>query len=333
MRGVVIGKFLPLHLGHVLLLETAAGQCDQLTVIVCDAGWHELPVSLRVAWVRESVPGAQVLSVDQDRFGLSDDDSAGWAGATTALLGGTPDIVFTSEDYGPTYAGHLGARHVMVDRARERRPVSGTAVRADPLSHLDLLPPQVRAHYVRRVCILGAESTGKTTLAADLGARLNATVVPEFGRFYTEAMPHPGRYRWSSEDFETIARVQASFEDDAARWCGPVLICDTNPFVTSVFREVYLGAPDAELADWTAKREYDLFLLCDPDTPFEQDATGLRNDGEVRRRMHSRYAEYAGSRGPVVEVGGDRKVRVDKATAAIEATLAAAPRSSRSVAG
>jgi HTH-type transcriptional repressor of NAD biosynthesis genes len=283
--GLVIGKFLPFHDGHAHLMETASRAVDELVVIVCSAAWHEIPVELRVEWIAESFPDARVVVIDQEQRGLGEGGTEAWAAATLDVLGRRPDVVYTSEDYGPAYAGLMGAEHVMVDRERAVVPVSGTEVRERPLAHLDLLSPQVRAHYVLRVCVIGAESTGKTTLARDLAGHYGVTFVPEFGRYYCEAMPVPTRYRWTTEDFRTIARVQSRFEDDAARWVGPVLVCDTNAFVTSVFHEAYLGRRDPCLEAEAAARRYDLFLLCGEETPFVQDGTGLRHEGTRRARM------------------------------------------------
>jgi HTH-type transcriptional repressor of NAD biosynthesis genes len=321
--GLVIGKFLPFHLGHSHLMETAAAAVDELTVIVCSAAWHEIPVELRVAWIAESFPDARVLVIDQEERGLGEDGTEAWAAATLDALGRRPDLVFTSEDYGPAYARELGAEHVTVDRDRAAVPVSGTQVRAHPLAHLDLLPAQVRAHYVRRVCVIGAESTGKTTLARDLAAHYDLPFVPEFGRYYCEAMPAPARYGWSTEDFRTIARVQSRFEDDAARWVGPLLICDTNPLVTSVFHEAYLGHPDPELEAEATARRYDLFLLCDVGTPFVQDGTGLRHDGEGRSRMQRRYVDHLEQTGQrFARVAGTRAERLAEAVALVDPLLA-----------
>lgn len=301
--GLVIGKFLPFHRGHEHLIETATRAVDELLVIVCSAVWHGIPVELRVRWIAESFPEVRVVVIDQEERGLGEDGTEAWAAATLDALGRRPDVVFTSEDYGPGYAREMGAEHVMVDRDRAVVPVSGTEIRARPLAHLQLLSPQVRAHYVLRVCVVGAESTGKTTLAGDLAGHYGVPFVSEFGRWYCEAMPAPTRYHWTTEDFRTIARTQDRFEDDAARWVGPLLVCDTNSFVTSVFHEAYLGRRDARLEAEAAARRYDVLLLCGEETPFVQDGTGLRHDGLPRARMQERYVRY-------LEEGGRRFARV-----------------------
>ena len=320
--GLAIGKFLPLHRGHRSLLETARARCDDVVAIICDAGWHDVDAELRAGWIAESVPGIRSLVVDQDELRLADDDTEGWAKATLDALGARPDVVFTSEDYGPRYASLMGAEHVMVDRNRTAHPIAGSAIRAQPHAHLDWLDPHVRAHYVTRVSVIGAESTGKTTLALALAAHYGVGHVGEFGRVYTEAMPDPGRYRWVTRDFRLIAEAQAALEDDTARWCPPPLICDTNPFLTALFHEAYLGRPDPELERAAKERHYDVFVLTDPATPFEQDHTGLRRDGPPRRTMHRRCREYAHSTDArLVEVSGSPGERVLQAVEVIDRAM------------
>ena len=57
---------------------------------------------------------------------------------------------------------------------------------------------------VKRVVIIGAESTGKTTLARALAEHYKTPWVPEFGRFYTEAR-QPSWAPWRSDEFTLIA--------------------------------------------------------------------------------------------------------------------------------
>jgi nicotinamide riboside kinase len=81
----------------------------------------------------------------------------------------------------------MGSTHVAVDPARAAVPCSGTQVRANPFAWWDFLAPCVRAYFAVRVVLIGAESTGKTTLAQALAAHYHTTWVPEYGRTYWEA--------------------------------------------------------------------------------------------------------------------------------------------------
>lgn len=287
-RGVVIGKFLPFHKGHKYLIETALERCDELTVIVCDSEGDPIPLRTRMDWIMEEFPlGIRLYSIKPDSLGLDENDSEGWARETIKFLGFVPDVAITSEEYGPRWSKFMGCEHFMVDIDRQRYPVSGTKVRENPYIYKDLLPPQVWAYYCPRLLIVGAESTGKTTLAHDLADWLNGTTVEEFGRYYTEAMPDPKKYIWTSRDFDDIAAVQNRFEDSAARW-AELLVVDTNVFTTALFHEAYLGRQSRHLEEAGLKRSYNLTILTDLNSPFEQDLIGMRDEGK-REWFHRRY--------------------------------------------
>ncbi len=312
--GLVIGKFLPPHAGHSYLIDTACAGADRVTVIVCAKPDDVVPATVRADWLRALHPGTTVVVCPDD----IPDESGAWAARTVALLGRAPDVVFTSEAYGPRYAALMGARHVAVDPQRRRYPVSGTAVRADPWGQARYLAPPVRAWFVRRVVVVGAESTGTTTLAQDLAAHYGCPWVPEYGRAYTE-----GRVdiAWRTGDFTHIATRQLADEDAAALHSGQLLICDTDALATSIWHERYLGVPSPEVRALAAGRRYALYLLTADDIPFVQDGT---RDGEhLRGWMTARFREELAARPePWLEVRGSRTARLAAATARIDKLLA-----------
>jgi HTH-type transcriptional repressor of NAD biosynthesis genes len=315
-RGLVVGKFYPPHRGHKFLIDTATRAADEVHVIVCEKPGEDPPAALREAWLREIHPTAKVWRID-DRYDA--DDSAVWAANCRTLLGFTPDVVFTSEDYGDRFAACLGCKHVLVDKARIAVPVSGTAVRANPLGCWDHLEPPVRGYYAKRVVLIGGESTGKTTLANDLARALETLWVPEYGREYWEHKMARGEPNtWRREEFAEIAREQCERENAAARLCNRVLVCDTDAFATRVWHHRYMGtwSPVVD-AIATEHRRPDLYLLTDIRTPFEQDGT---RDGErIRERMHQTFVEQlTAHRRPFVELVGSPSQRVAAAVAAVE---------------
>jgi nicotinamide riboside kinase len=85
-------------------------------------------------------------------------------------------------------------------------------IRADPLGHWEYLAPAVRAWYALRVAVVGAESTGTTTLARSLAANYHTEWVPEYGREYCEQLVASGvrleERRWATHEFVEIARAQ-----------------------------------------------------------------------------------------------------------------------------
>ena len=170
----------------------------------------------------------------------------------------------------------------------------------------------------RRVCILGAESTGKTTLAEALATRFGTVWNPEYGRIYTEVGRPPGA-AWQSWEFAHIARVHCRYEDFLAGLADRVLFCDTDAFTTAVFHEAYLGERATGFDDLVV-RLYDLYLVCDLDVPFQHD--GWREFEEQRRWMHERLLQRAQESGsPWLLVGGDEETRLAAAADAVEKLL------------
>jgi HTH-type transcriptional regulator, transcriptional repressor of NAD biosynthesis genes len=315
--AVVAGKFYPFHAGHKYLIGEALRHSERVTVLVCSEAEQTIPAEVRAGWIRGTFPAVEVVVLDQTSLSLADDDSAGWARATIAALGRRPDAVFSSESYGDAYAAAMGAVHRLVDRERIAVPISGTAIRRDPLRHLDYLEPHVRAHYVKRVCLLGAESTGKTTLARLLAQRYGMFFVPEYGREYSERHAKQLGDVWTTEEFRHIAGIQAAREDEAAGRATGLLFCDTDVFTTARFHEAYLGQVDPELERRARARRYDLYLLCGLDAPFVQD--GWRDDGPHRVAMDRAYRRYVAETGsPWIELTGTVDERLARATVAID---------------
>lgn len=318
-RGLTIGKFYPPHRGHKHLIDYARARVDELTVIVCRRPGEQPPAELRAAWLAEIHPDARVVVVED---AVDADDSRGWAEYTVSQLGFAPDVVFTSEDYGARFARFLGCEHVSVDRARAAFPVSGTAVRRDPLGCWEFLEPPVRAYYARRVCLVGAESTGKTTLARALAEHYATVWVPEYAReLSARKLAADGCYRWRSEEFAHIARTQCAREEAAARRCNRLLVCDTDAFATSVWHRRYVGARSAEVEEIAARcRRPDLYLLTGADAPFVQDGT---RDGEaVRGWMHETFvAELEAQRRPFRLLSGSQRERFEAAVGHVDELL------------
>ncbi len=312
--GLVIGKFMPVHAGHVALIDAARAQVDTLALILFSKSTEPIPGALREAWLRELYPDLALHHIDQD--GPVDfDDPAAWAFWVAAIRVACPgpvDVVFSSEAYGPELARRLGARHVSFDPERRRVPITATQIRADPLAHWQYLPAPVRPYYVRRVALVGAESTGKTTLAQALAAHFDTAWVPEFARDYLVARGGA----CTEADLGVIAQGQAELEERLARTANRVLICDTNVLTTQLWYERYFGAPPAALRQLAADRTADLYLLCDHDVPWVAD--GLRDSPAQRGWFHQRFVEELNALGrPTVTLSGPFAGRLAPAVAAV----------------
>ncbi|HBP00415.1 MAG: hypothetical protein UU48_C0004G0054 [Candidatus Uhrbacteria bacterium GW2011_GWF2_41_16] len=287
-HGLVIGKFYPPHLGHKYLIDTAEATCEKVTVILCWKRSETIPATLRAQWLKYVHPHID-LKVIEDRK-LSDDDSEGWAKFTLEVLGEKPDAVFTSESYGDVYAAHMDTVHVLVDKERVDVPVSATMVRRQPTTYAHLLAPCVRGYFAKRVCVLGAESTGTTTLVKALAKHYQTVWVPEYGRTYSEAkLLSSHAHEWKTEEFEHIARTQNSMENTLAEISNGLVICDTNAFATGVWHERYLGKRSEKVEAIARTCAADLYIVTGDEIPFVQD--GIRDGEGIRHDMHKRFIE------------------------------------------
>lgn len=316
--AVVVGKFLPPHAGHHFLIDRALSEAVRVTVIVCEKPTDPIPGGMRAGWLREAHPTATVLVID-DRYDAT--DSRIWAENTIRWLGGPPDAVFTSEDYGDAYAGYMGCVHVKVDQARSAVPCSGTAIRANPFANWQYLRPAARAWYAKRVCVLGAESTGTTTLAEALAQALDTVWVPEYGREYSAVKLTRGETEWASDEFVHIAQEQTRQEDAAARAANRVLVCDTNAFATILWHRRYLGTDEPRVRAIADAGCCDLYLLTGDEIPFVQD--GLRDGEAIRHTMHGWFEEALAAQSvPWLLLRGPHEVRLTAALAAVRELLA-----------
>lgn len=323
-RAVVAGKFYPPHQGHHLLIDTALAQSDSVSVLLCVRPGELIDGELRAQWLREMHPRAEILLID-DRF--DELDSALWGRNTIAWLGGAPDAVFASESYGEPYARAMGCAYVAVDPLRTQVPCSGTAVRSDCFAQWQFLSPPLREWFALRVCVLGAESTGTTTLAQALAAHYATEWVAEYGREYSWLKQQRGEINWCSSEFVHIAEEQNCRENVAARRANRVLIADTNSFATTLWHRRYMNFDSVPLAAVAGRARCDLYLLTGDEIPFVQD--GLRDGEGIRQTMHSWFAAALAQQSvPWLELRGNHSTRLAAASAAIDARrkqLAALP--------
>lgn len=299
-HGLVVGKFYPPHVGHHHLIRTMAARCERSTVLVEAAAIESVSLAERVAWLAEVHPDVTVYGVPCDvpvDFGDEHVWTAQVAIMRAALGGEAVDAVFTSEKYGDELAARLGATHVAVDPARQAVPASASVIRADLAGNWDLLHPVVRGGLAVRMVLVGAESTGTTTISSQLAERFRArggvwartACVAEFGREYTELKwlrdrtPRLDDLVWTHEDFDVIAVAQTTRENTAAQHGSPLLVCDTDAFATSIWERRYLGADARPLI--ASVPRHDIYLVTDHvGVPWHDD--GMREgDLAVRAAM------------------------------------------------
>lgn len=317
-RGMLLGKFLPPHRGHEYMIEFARRLVDELTVQVCTVAREPIPGALRYQWMRDHFGGVRVVhNADENPQTPEEDPEHFWDIWRESLLKrmeAPPDYVFASEAYGPRLAAELGAAFVPVDPAREMVPISATQLRADPMQHWDYLLPEARSYFVRRVVIVGPESSGKSTLTKWLAARLQTAHVVEYGRTFQENI---GR-DLTLDDMALIARAHRASEDAAALHSNRVLIVDTEAIITTMWSQVFCHAVPPAVEAMTHDTRYHLYLLTMPREEWADDGWRVHPAFEKRRAFFAEVqAKLEELQRPYLILQGTWEERQEQAFAAV----------------
>jgi NadR type nicotinamide-nucleotide adenylyltransferase len=158
--------------------------------------------------------------------------------------------------------------------------------------------------------LIGAECTGKTTLAELLARQFDAPSVQEFAREYAQRVAR----RLTFDDVDPIARGQMALEDAAAH--DGLLIRDTDLISTVVYSRHYYGRCPEWIEREAGARKADLYLLTDIDVPWTSDE--VRDSAAVRAALNGQFVETLGAYGANFEtIRGDWETRLTTAVQAI----------------
>ncbi|RYZ36881.1 MAG: ATPase [Sphingobacteriales bacterium] len=170
---------------------------------------------------------------------------------------------------------------------------------------------------MRKVVIIGPESTGKSTLTHQLAAHFGTSHADEYARTYLEEL---GR-DYTSSDLSRIAEGQLAVEDTATAAARHGLVfLDTDLYVVKVWSESKYGTCDEEILRQIATRHYDLYLLTDIDMPWQDDPLREHPEPEMREHFFNVYKDIVQHSGrPFVLVSGNEDQRLQQAIEAVEA--------------
>jgi len=178
---------------------------------------------------------------------------------------------------------------------------------------------------IKKIVLLGPESTGKTTLCAQLAAHFESAFVPEFAREY---LIKNGK-AYTYEDLSTIAKGQLLMEDQteinlsqkkrshSSKYIP--LFIDTDLQVIKVWSEFVFNRCDNRILNEIVKRKYDLYLLCNPDFPWVKDELREYPDQHTRIKLYHHYKELLLNQScPWIEIKGSNSERFSLAQRAVE---------------
>lgn len=263
--------------------------------MVCSLASEPIPGDIRVQWVKEAFPKANVVWLN-DSFApqepKDENDNAFWDYWRNAVIRLTQnkkfDVVFSSENYGFRLAEELSAYHHLVDEERIIVPMSGTKVRSNPYKNWDYIPDHVKPYFVKRVLITGPESCGKSTMSELLAKVFCTTWSPEWARDHWDEI---GGWEMGAAGLNKIADGQHQYQLEAIKKANKITFSDTSAIETFIYSRIMLGESTPSIVDHLndQRNRFDLVILLTPKVRYVQD--GLRKHGDQRWEIYEQFKQ------------------------------------------
>lgn len=285
--GMYGGDFQPFHIGHLNNILKAACLCDKLFVIISYSESRDtIPKELRYRWILNTtrhIGNVKIIMIEDTASSKIKYDDNCWIQGSIDIkkaIGEHIDVVFCGDDYkGKNRFEPLYSDSEIIYFDRQEVPISSTMIRENPINAWDYIPAVARPYYVKKVLIVGGESTGKSTLVQNLALYYNTNFVSEVGR---DTCDYAGgeEYMISDDLIENLMK-QKLYVDEACKTSNKLLFVDTDALTTKFYSHFLLKENSDELKHCTALADaianinnWDLILFLEPDgTNFVQDGT------------------------------------------------------------
>ena len=306
--GVFIDSFPILHAGYQFCMKYALQKVDKLITIIYDTPNAKIPLPVRANWIRQLYPNMEVIeswyNLERGDFTLEAQKQQ----LDKILNGRKVTHFYSTESNLEHLCKILGCENRIIPRIRSKMKNATARIREDSYKNRARIDPIVYRDLITNIAFVGAQSTGKSTIAEAMAKKYNTNFMFEYGRYHWDVYQ---RDRIETiEQIEEITERHLAMEDERLKTANKYLFTDTCPIVTLRYAYDWHGKASDRLLEFAkeAEKRYDLFFLCGDDIPY---ADTPERDGRTSFQSQIR-SELLARKIPYIELNGTLQQRIKK---------------------
>jgi HTH-type transcriptional regulator, transcriptional repressor of NAD biosynthesis genes len=294
-----------------------------LFVLICASDKETIFGEIREKWLQETFKNYPKIKLIVFNYSEDDFPNTSVSSQEVSKIWTVPirkfipklDYIFSSEQYGFYLAEYLNCEHIPYEFQRESHQISATQIRQNPIKYWQEIAPAAKLYFVKKVCVICTESTGKSTLTIRLSKHYNVNFVPEMAREIIEETEE-----CTPRDLQEIAVLHAKTIQEKVLKTNGLLFVDTDINITRSYAK-FLFQEELKVPDWIEEiNRFDLYLFLENDVPFVQDGTRLDED---RRNILNQFhkATFASRNIPIKIITGNWEEKFFKAIELVDTLI------------